>query len=72
MIALPFTKIIKDMGKGVGWVVDIRSLALDQIILNYILFFQVVGLSLKKKMKEAWAGGAKLRAINAYWVFKSL
>lgn len=49
MIALPFTKIIKDMGKGVGWVVDIRSLALDQIILNYILFFQVVGLSLKKK-----------------------
>lgn len=62
MIALPFTKIIKDMGKGVGWVVDIRSLALDQIILNYILFFQVVGLSLKKKKNErglGWRGEAE-------------
>lgn len=61
MIALPFTKIIKDMEKGVGWVVDIRSLALDQIILNYILFFQVVGLSLKKKNERGlgWRGEAE-------------
>lgn len=38
----------------------------------YIIFPSGGTKPKKKKMKEAWAGGAKLRAINAYWVFKSL
>lgn len=50
---------------------NIRILALGELILNYVLFFQGELLPFQAwKTKEHWAGVVHFGVINGYMVFK--
>lgn len=60
------------MGRGLGFFFgggNIESLILDQIILNYALFFQVEWLRLKNK---ALGWRCEVGVVEAYLVLKAL